>query len=64
MITTDEEKITTFLDRKLKQQPKQAVVAIFRMKNLNPLSDRRQVCMVLNPNRQSSVVSGRSFSVT
>ena len=40
------------------------MVAIFRMRNLNSLSDIKQVCLVPNPNSQSSVILGRSFSVT
>ena len=63
-IVTDENKVPIFLDRKVKLQPGQAVVAIFRMKNLNSLSDTKQVCLVPNPNSQSSVILGRSFSVT
>ena len=39
-------------------------VAIFRMRNLNSLSDSKQVCLVPNPNSQNSVILGRSFSVT
>ena len=61
---TDENKIPIFLDRKVKLQPGQAVVAIFRVRNLNSLSDSKQVCLVPNPNSQSSVILGRSFSVT
>ena len=53
-----------FLDRKVKLQPVQAVIAIFRMRNLNSLSNSKQVCLVLNSNSQSSVILGRSFSVT
>ena len=34
-IITDENKVPIFLDRKIKLQPGQAVVAIFRMRNLN-----------------------------
>ena len=60
-IKTDENK---FLDRKVKLQPGQAIVAIFRMRNLNSLSDSKQVFLVPNPNIQSSVILGRSFSVT
>ena len=63
-IITDENKVPVFLDRKVKLQPGQAVVAIFRMRNLNSLSDSKQVCLVPNPNSQSSVILGRSFSVT
>ena len=63
-IITDENKVPVFLNRKVKLQPGQAVVAIFRMRNLNSLSDSKQVCLVPNPNSQSSVILGRSFSVT
>ena len=63
-IITDENKVPIFLDRKVKLQPGQAVVAIFRMRNFNSLSDSKQVCLVPNPNSQSSVILGRSFSVT
>ena len=34
------------------------------MRNLNSLSVSKQVCLVPNPNSQSSVILGRSFSVT
>ena len=34
------------------------------MRNLNSLSDGKQVCLVPNPNSQSSVTLGRRFSVT
>ena len=58
-----EKKVPIFLDRKVKLQPAQAVVAIFRMRNSNSLSDSKPVCLVPNPNCQSSVILGRSFSV-
>ena len=61
-IITDENKVPIFLDRKVKLQPGQAVVAIFRMRNLISLSDSKQVCLVPNPNSQSSVILGRSFT--
>ena len=63
-VMIDLNKVPIFLDRKVKLQPGQAVVAIFRMRNLNSLSDSKQVCLVPNPNSQSSVILGRSFSVT
>ena len=53
-----------FLDRKVKLMPGQAVVVIFRMRTFNTLSDSKQVCLVHNPNSQSSVTLCRSFSVT
>ena len=63
-IITDNNKVIIFLHRRLKLQPGQAVVAIFRIRNLNSLSDSKQVCLVPKPNCQSSVILGRSFSVT
>ena len=36
---TDENKIGKFLDRQVKLKPRQAVIAVLRMRNLNPLSD-------------------------
>ena len=52
------------MDRKVRLKPNQAVVATFRMRNLNELSNDRQVCLVPNPNSKSSAVLGRSFSLT
>ena len=63
-IITEENKVPIFIDRKVKLQPGQAVVALFKMRNLNSLGDSIQVCLVSNPNSQNSVILGRSFSVT
>ena len=63
-IISDENRIPVFLDRKLNLQPWQADETIFRLRILNPLSNDKQVCLVQNPNSQSSVVSGRSLYVT
>ena len=63
-IITDKKKVPIFLDRKVKLQPGLAVVAISRMRNLSSLNDSKQVCLVPNPNSQSSVILGVSFSVT
>ena len=63
-ILPDENKVPIFLDRKVKLQPGQAVVAIFRMRNINSLSDSKQVCLVPSLSSQSSLILGRSFSVT
>ena len=41
-----------------------AVLATFRMRNLNELSNNRQVCVVPNPNSKSSAILGGSFSLT
>ena len=51
-IISDENKVPICLDKKVKLQPGQAVVAIFRMRSLNSLSDSKQVCLVPNPNSQ------------
>ena len=64
IIITDENKVPIFLDRKVKLQPGQTVVATFRKRNLSSLSDSKQVCLVPNPNSQSSVILDRSFTVT
>ena len=40
------------------------MVAKFRIKNPNKLSNDRQVCLVPNPNSKSSAILGRSFSLT
>ena len=53
-----------FLDRKVRLKPNQAVIATFRMRNLNELSNDRQMCLVPNPNSKSSAFLGRSFSLT
>ena len=63
-ILINQAKVPIFLDRKVRLKPNQAVVATFRMRNLNELSNERQVCLVPNPNSKSSAVLGRSFSLT
>ena len=59
----EQSKIPSFLDRKVKLQLRQEVETILRMRNLNSLSDSKQVCLVPKPNSKSSVVLGRSFSI-
>ena len=63
-ILINQAKVPIFLDRKVRLKPNQAVVATFRMRNLNELSNDRQVCLVPNPNSKSSAILGRSFSLT
>ena len=46
MMITDETKLPIFLERKIKLQRRQAVVAILRMKIFNPVGDSRQVLLV------------------
>ena len=63
-ILINQAKVPFFLDRKVRLKPNQAVIATFRMRNLNELSNDRQVCLVPNPNSKSSAILGRSFSLT
>ena len=63
-ILINQAKVPIFLDRKVRLKPNQAVVATFRMSNLNKLSNDRQVCLLPNPNSKSSAILGRSFSLT
>ena len=63
-ILINQTKVPIFLDQKDRLKPNQAVVATFRMRNLNELSNDRQVCLVPNPNGKTSAFLGRSFSIT
>ena len=63
-ILINQAKVPNFLDRKVRLKPNQAVVAEFRMRNLNELSNDRQVGLAPNPNSKSSAILGRSFSLT
>ena len=63
-ILINQAKVPIFLDRKVRLKPNQVVVATFRMRNLNELSNDRQVCLVPIPNSKSSAILGRSFSLT
>ena len=64
-IITDENKVPISFRQKIKTTAGTSnSSAVFRLRNLNLLSDSKQVCLVLNPNSQSSVILGRSFSVT
>ena len=40
------------------------MLAVVKMRKIKSLCDSKQVCLMPNPNSQSSVVLGRSFSVT
>ena len=58
------QRLPILLDRKFRLKPNQAVVATFRMRKLNELSNNREMPLVLNPNSKSSAILGRSFSLT
>ena len=53
-----------FLDRKVKLQPIQAAITTFRMRNLNSLSDSKQVCLVPNPKSKLGTFRPELFSNT
>ena len=63
-ILINQANVPIFLDRKVRLKPNQAVVATFRMRNLNELSNDRQECLEPNPYSKSSAILGRSFSLT
>ena len=63
-ILINQAKVPIFLDRKVRLKPHQAVIATFKMRNQNELSNNRQVCLIPNPNSKSSALLGRSFSLT
>ena len=63
-ILINQAKVPIFLDRNVRLKPNQVEVATFRMRNLNELSNDRQVCLLPNPNSKSSAFLGRSFSLT
>ena len=64
LIMANENKSPVFLSRRVRLKANEAAVVRLRMKNYNELSDNKQVCIVLNPNNQSSAILGRSFSIT
>ena len=63
-ILINQAKLPTFLNRKVKLKPHQNLIAAFRMRNLNELSNDKQLCLVSNPNSKSATILGRSFSLT
>ena len=63
-ILINQAKVPIFLDRKVRLKRNQALIATFRMRNLNELSNDIQVCLVPNANSKSSAIFVRSFSLT
>ena len=63
-IKTDGNKIPIFSDRRIKLKAIQTVIATSRLRNLNALSENKQVYLIPKPNSQSAVILGRSFLVT
>ena len=64
LIMANEKKATVFLRRRVRLKVNEAAIVSLRMKNYNELSDKKQVCIVPNPNSQSAAILGRSFSIT
>ena len=64
LIMANETKAPVFLSRRVRLKANEAASVSLRMKNYNELSDNKQVCVVPNPNSQSTAVLGRSFSIT
>ena len=64
LIEANENQAPVFLSRRARLKANEAAIVSLRMKNYNELSDNKQVCIVPNPNSQSGVILGRSFSKT
>ena len=64
LIMVDENKPSDFLSRMVRLKANEAPIISLRKKNYNELSDKKQVCIVANPNNQSAAILGRSSSNT
>ena len=64
LLMMNENKAPVFLSRRVRLKTNEAAIVSLRMKKYNELSDKKQVCIVPNPNSQSAAVLGRSFSIT
>ena len=64
LIMLNEIKTPVFLNRRARLKAIEAAIVSLRMKNFNELSDKKQLCIVPNPNRQSAAILRRSFSIT
>ena len=64
LITRQELKTPKYLNLLVKLQGNEAAISSLRKKNFNKPSDKKQVCELPNPNKQSAAILGRSFSVT
>ena len=60
----NEDKAPVFLSRMMRLKANEAAIVSLRMKNYSEISDNKQVCILPNPNSQSAVFLGRSFSTT
>ena len=59
-----EKKAPVFLSRSVRLKANEAAIVSLQMKNYNDLRDKKQVCIVPNPNSQSAAVLGRSLPIT
>ena len=66
LIMVKENKAPVFMSGRvgLKANELKAEIVSLRMKNYDELSDKKQVCIVPNPNSQSVATLGSSFSIT
>ena len=55
-ILMNQAKVPIFLGRKVRLKPNQAVIATIRIRNLNELSNDRQVCLVPNPKKKAQLI--------
>ena len=63
-ILINQARVPIFLNGLDRLKPNQAVVETLRTRNLIELSNKREVCLVPNPNSWSSAILGKSFSLT
>ena len=59
-----ENKAPVFMSGRVGLKANESEIVSLRMKNYDELSDKKQVCIVPNPNSQSVATLGRSFSIT
>ena len=64
LIMANENKVSVFLNRRVRLKANETAKVSLRMKIYNELSDKEQICIVPNPNSQSAAILGRSFSIT
>ena len=58
LMMANEIKAPVFLSKKVRLKANEAAIVSWRIKNYNELGDKKQVCLVPNPNRQSAANLG------
>ena len=64
LILANENKAPVFLSRRVRLKANEAAIVRLQMKNYNELCDKKQVCIVPNPNSQNAAILVRFFSIT